>query len=115
MVDGKYNLKDLARKTLITALVLAITAILTPGFKIDNIVTLSIAAIFISVVDFLLQHFANINISKTKRGIVGFFVTIIILLFINNLIAGFNISKMGAVIASVIIGIVDILIPVGAV
>lgn len=115
MYEKQGSLKDLIRKIIITALVLAITAFITPAFRISGLWTLLVAAGFIAIIDFLLQSFTNIRGSAAKRGFVGFVVTVVILLLTDKLIAGFNISTLASIVASIIIAIVDVIIPGGAI
>ena len=55
-----------------SAVVLAITAFFTPGFTINNIWTLAIAAIVLSLIDYLVVKFTGLHASPFGKGFVGF-------------------------------------------
>ena len=61
------------------AVVLAITAFFTPGFTINNIWTLAIAAIVLTVIDYLVIKFTGLHASPFGKGFVGFALAAIIL------------------------------------
>ena len=54
------------------AIVLAVTAFFTPGFTINNIWTLAIAAIVLTVIDYLIVKFTGLQASPFGKGFVGF-------------------------------------------
>ena len=54
------------------AVVLAITAFFTPGFTINNIWTLAIAAVVLTVIDYLVTKFTGLHASPFGKGFVGF-------------------------------------------
>ena len=93
------------------AVVLAITAFFTPGFTIDNIWTLAIAAIVLTVIDYLISKFTGINASPFGKGFVGFALSAIILYVTQFFVAGYSISWMAAIIGALIYGVVDYFIP----
>ena len=55
-----------------SAVILAITAFFTPGFTINNIWALALAAVVLTVIDFLLVKFTGLHASAFRKGFVGF-------------------------------------------
>lgn len=97
---------------LVTAvIVLAVTAFFTPGFTINNIWTLAIAAIVLTVIDYLIVKFTGLQASPFGKGFVGFVLAAITLYVTQFFVAGYSISWMAAIIGAVIYGIVDYIIP----
>lgn len=97
---------------LITAgIVLAITAFFTPGFEIANFWSLAIAAVVLSVIDYLVAKFTGIQASPFGKGFVGFVLSVIVLYVTQYFVAGYSISWMAAIIGAVIYGIVDYFLP----
>lgn len=94
-----------------SAVVLAVTAFFTPGFTIDNFWTLAIAAIVLTVIDYLVTKFTGLNASPFGKGFVGFALAAITLYVIQFFVAGYSISWMAAIIGALIYGVVDYLIP----
>ena len=54
------------------AVVLAITAFFTPGFTINNIWTLAISAVVLTLIDYLVTKFTGLHASPFGKGFVGF-------------------------------------------
>ena len=94
-----------------SAVVLAITAFFTPGFSINNIWTLAIAAIVLTVADYLIMKFTGLQASPFGKGFVGFALAAIILYLTQFFVAGYSISWMAAIIGALIYGVVDYFIP----
>lgn len=95
------------------AVVLAITAFFTPGFTINNIWTLAIAAIVLTLIDYLIVKFTGLHASPFGKGFVGFVLAAVTLYVTQFFVAGYSISWMAAIIGAVIYGIVDYIIPGG--
>ena len=93
------------------AVVLAITAFFTPGFTINNFWTLAIAAVVLTIMDYLITKFTGLHASPFGKGFVGFALAAIILYVTQFFVAGYSISWMAAIIGALIYGIVDYLIP----
>lgn len=93
------------------AVVLAITAFFTPGFEIANFWSLAIAAVAITLIDYLVAKFTGIQASPFGKGFVGFVVSVVILYVTQYFVAGYSISWMSAIIGALIYGIVDYFLP----
>ena len=109
--DDDFNIGHLLIRVLVTSIVIAIAAYFTPGFSIDGIWSLILAAVVIGVLDHLVQRFTGVNASPFGRGISGFLVAALILYVTKFIVAGFNISVWGALIGALVIGVVDAIIP----
>ena len=93
------------------AVVLAITAFFTPGFQINNIWSLAIAAVVLTVLDYLIVKFTGLHASPFGKGFVGFVLSVVILYVTQYFVAGYSISWMSAIIGAIIYGIVDYFLP----
>ena len=93
------------------AVVLAITAFFTPGFAINNIWSLAIAAVVLTVLDYLIIKFTGLHTSAFGKGFVGFALSAIILYATQFFVAGYTISWMAAIIGALIYGVVDYFLP----
>lgn len=93
------------------AVVLAITAFFTPGFTINNIWTLAIAAIVLTAIDYLIVKFTGLQATPFGKGFVGFVLAAVTLYVTQFFVAGYSISWMAAIIGAVIYGIVDYIMP----
>ena len=109
--NNHFSLGEMLLRVLITSIVIAIAAFLTPGFTINSLGSLLLAAVVIGVLDYLVQKFTGVDATPFGRGIAGFLVAAIILYVTKFIVPGFNISIIGAVIGAVVIGVVDAIMP----
>ena len=93
------------------AVVLGITAFFTPGFTINNIWTLVIAAIVLTIIDYLVTKFTGLHASPFGKGFVGFALAAITLYVTQFFVAGYSISWMAAIIGALIYGVIDYFLP----
>ena len=93
------------------AIVLAITAFFTPGFSLDNIWSLAIAAIVLTLIDYLIVKFTGLDATPFGKGFVGFILAAVTLYVTQYFVAGYSISWLAAIIGALIYGIVDYIIP----
>ena len=93
------------------AVVLAITAFFTPGFSINNIWTLIIAAVVLTVLDYLVTKFTGLHASPFGKGFVGFALAAITLYVTQFFVAGYTISWIAAIIGALIYGVDDYFLP----
>ena len=93
------------------AIVLAITAFFTPGFTINNIWSLALAAVVLTVMDYLITKFTGLHASPFGKGFVGFVLAVITLYVTQYFVAGYSISWMAAIIGALIYGVIDYFIP----
>ena len=93
------------------AVVLAITAFFTPGFSISNIWTLIIAAVVLTVIDYLVTKFTGLHASPFGKGFVGFALAAITLYVTQFFVAGYSISWIAAIIGALIYGVIDYFLP----
>ena len=93
------------------AIVLAVTAFFTPGFTINNIWTLAMAAVVLSIIDYLIVKFTGLDATPFGKGFVGFVLAAVTLYVTQYFVAGYSISWIAAIIGALIYGIVDYIIP----
>ena len=94
-----------------SAIVLGITAFFTPGFSINNIWTLAIAAIALTAIDYLISRFTPLQASSFGKGFVGFVLAAVTLYVTQFFVAGYSVSWMAAIIGALIYGVIDYFIP----
>lgn len=109
--DRGFNIGHMILRILITSIVIAIAAYFTPGFTINGMGSLLLAAIVIGVLDHLVQSFTGVDASPFGKGIAGFLVSAIILYLTKFIVTGFNISVMGAILGAIVIGVIDAVLP----
>lgn len=109
--NGTSTVWQIVGRLITAAIVLAITAFFTPGFAINNIWSLGIAAVVLTVLDYLIVRFTGLNASPFGKGFVGFILSAVILYVTQYFVVGYSISWLAAIIGALIYGIVDYLIP----
>ena len=109
--NGTSTVWQIVGRLVAAAVVLAITAFFTPGFTINNIWTLAISAVVLTVIDYLVTKFTGLNASPFGKGFVGFALAAITLYVTQFFVAGYSISWIAAIIGALIYGVVDYFIP----
>ncbi len=93
------------------AVILGITAFFTPGFTIANIWTLIIAAIVLTVLDYGAARLFKTDATPFGRGIMGFILAAAVIYVTRFIVPGYEVTIFGAILAAIIFGIVDAIIP----
>ena len=93
------------------AIILGVTAFFTPGFTINNFWSLALAAIVLTVMDYLIVKFTGLQAMAFGKGFVGFVLAVITLYVTQYFVAGYSISWMAAIIGALIYGVIDYFIP----
>ncbi len=93
------------------AVVLAITAFFTPEFSINNIWALAIAAVVLTVIDYLIVKFTGLHASPFGKGFIGFALAAITLYVTQFFVSGYSISWVAAIVGALIYGVIDYFIP----
>lgn len=95
----------------VSAIVLMLVSWLLPGFATLNFVTALIAAVVIALLGFVVEALFGKRISPQNRGLVGFITAAVVIYLAQFVVPGMTVSFIGAALAAVIIGIVDLFVP----
>lgn len=98
-------------RMIIMAIILAIVSFLTPGFSIHGLWSYLFAAVIISLLDFLVERFMNINATPFGNGLKGFVIAAIILYLAQFIVLNMSVNIWGALIGALVIGILDAIFP----
>jgi len=109
--NGMSTIGQIFGRLLAAAVILAITAFFTPGFQINNLWSLAIAAVVLTLLDYLIIKFTGLHASPFGKGFVGFILSVVVLYVTQYFVAGYSISWMAAIIGALIYGIIDYFIP----
>ncbi|SHE31324.1 Uncharacterized membrane protein YvlD, DUF360 family [Caldanaerobius fijiensis DSM 17918] len=97
---------------IVSALVLLVISYLLPGFRVAGFWGALIAAVVIAVLGWVVESIFGDKISPQRRGIVGFLVAAVVIYASQFIVPGaISVSIWGALIASLVIGIVDAFVP----
>lgn len=109
--SGTSTVWQIVGRLIGAAIVLAITAFFTPGFTINNFWALAIAAVVLTVIDYLIIKFTGLHATPFGKGFVGFALAAVVLYATQFFVAGYTISWMAAIIGALIYGVIDYFIP----
>lgn len=109
--NGTSTIWQIVGRLIAAAVILAITAFFTPGFQINNFWSLAVAAVVLTILDYLIVKFTGLHASPFGKGFVGFVLSVVILYVTQYFVAGYSISWMAAIIGALIYGIIDYFIP----
>lgn len=96
---------------IVSALVIWFTSWLVPGFAVAGFWTALMAALIIAFVGWGIEAVFKREISPFGRGIVGFGLSAAVIYFTQYFVEGFDVTIIGAILAALAIGIVDMFVP----
>lgn len=106
-----FSITHFLIRLVVGAVVLAVTAALTPGFSITGFWPLIFGAIILAALDYVALRFLGVNATPFGRGITGFILAAAIIYVTQFFISGYSVTLLGALIGALIYGIVDAIIP----
>jgi len=98
-------------RLVVGALVLAVTAFVTPGFSIAGFWPLLFAAVVLPALDYLVVKTAGIDATPYGRGLTGFVLAAVIIYITKYIVAGYDVTVLGALIGALVYGLVDMIVP----
>ena len=98
-------------RLILVAVVLGITSFFTPGFTIHGLWSFLIAALVITVLDYFAESLMGVDASPIGKGLKGFAIAAVIIYLTQFLVPNMRVSIIGALLAAIVIGILDALLP----
>lgn len=96
----------------VSALVLMFVGFLVPGgFYVAGFWTALLAAVVIAALGWVIERLFGRNISPYARGVIGFVSGAVVIFLAQAVVPGMHVTVYGALLASLIIGIVDLFVP----
>ncbi len=108
---GSFSILHVVGRFIASAVVLVVTAAVTPGFTISSIWSLLLAAVVLSILDYVVSRTLHVDATPFGRGITGFIAAVVIIYAINFIVPGYSVSFIGAILGALVYGVVDMLIP----
>jgi len=97
---------------IVSAVVLLLVSYIVPGLRVSGLTGAVIAALVISLVGYAIEKAFGEKITRTGRGAVGFITAAVVIYLSQFLVPGYiSVSIIGALLASLVIGIVDSFVP----
>ena len=106
-----FDITHFIIRLIVGAIVLGITAALTPGFTITGIWSLILGAVILAALDYIALKLLGVSATPFGRGVTGFILAAIIIYVTQFFVAGYNVTWWGALIGALVYGLVDLIVP----
>jgi len=96
---------------IVSAIVLMVVGAIVPGFSALSFGNALLAALVIAGLSYLIELVLGRDISPYAHGVVGFLVSAIVIYLTQFIVPDMSVSMIGALLASLVIGIIDLFVP----
>lgn len=96
---------------IVSALVLMFVGFIVPGFAPLTFWHALLAALVIAALGWIIEATMGRKVSPFGRGIVGFIIAALVIWATQFFVPGMSVTLLGALLAAVVIGIVDLFVP----
>lgn len=96
---------------IVSAVVLMLISFILPGFAQLGFGQALIAAVVIALLGFIVESFLGRRISPQNRGLIGFVTSAVIIYAAQLVVPGMQITIIGAILAAIVIGVIDLFVP----
>lgn len=97
---------------IVSALVLMLVGFIVPAFEVGGFWSALFLALVIAVAGWIIEGIFGKKVTPFGRGIVGFLASAAIIWLSQFIVGGVDVSIIGALLAALVIGIIDLFIPV---
>lgn len=97
---------------IVAALVLMLVGWVVPQFAVGGFWSALFLALAIAVIAWIIEGIFGKRINPFGRGIVGFLVSALVIWLAQFIVSGVSVTMIGAILAALVIGIIDLFIPV---
>ncbi|NPV72051.1 MAG: phage holin family protein [Firmicutes bacterium] len=98
-------------RLVVSAIVLLVVQWLIPGFRLFGLLNALLAAVVIAVLGYIAETLLGKRISPQSRGVVGFVTAAVVIYLAQYFVPTMRVSVFGALLASLIIGVIDSIVP----
>ncbi|WP_027338639.1 phage holin family protein [Halonatronum saccharophilum] len=96
---------------IVSAFVLLGIGFILPNVEIAGFTNALIASIIIAALGYVAENLLGENITPQARGLTGFVAATVVIYFTQFLLARMSVTFIGAMLAAIIIGVVDTFVP----
>ncbi|WP_138494110.1 phage holin family protein [Paenibacillus pinistramenti] len=97
---------------IVSALVLLVVGWLVPQFTVGSFGSALLLALVIALLGWIIEGIFGKRVNPFGRGIVGFIVSALVIWLAQFMVSSVHVSVIGALLAALVIGIIDLFIPV---
>ncbi|MBB6669715.1 phage holin family protein [Cohnella nanjingensis] len=99
---------------IVSAIVLMIVGFIVPQFAIGGFWSALMLALVIAVLGWIIEGIFGKRVTPFGRGIVGFLSSALVIWLAQFVIGNMRVTILGALLAALVIGIIDLFIPVAS-
>lgn len=97
---------------IVAALVLMLVGFIVPQFSVGGFWSALFLALVIAALGWIIEGIFGKRVTPFGRGIVGFLVSAAVIWIAQFIVGGVTVTLLGAILAALVIGIIDLFIPV---
>jgi len=97
---------------IVSALVLMLVGLIVPQFSVGGFWSALFLALVIAALGWVIEGIFGKKVTPFGRGIVGFITSAIVIWVAQFIVGGVSVTILGAILAALVIGIIDLFIPV---
>jgi putative membrane protein len=97
---------------IVAAIVLLVVGWIVPQFTIGGFWSALVLALVIALLGWVIEGIFGKKTTPFGRGIVGFIVSALVIWIAQFVVSGVSVSILGALLAALVIGIIDLFLPV---
>ncbi|MGG4035596.1 phage holin family protein [Paenibacillus cisolokensis] len=98
----------------VAAIVLMIVGFIVPQFQVGGFWSALFLALVIAVLGWIIEGIFGKKVTPFGRGIVGFLTSAAVIWIAQFIVSGVRVSILGALLAALVIGIIDLFIPISS-
>lgn len=97
---------------IVSALVLMVVGFIVPQFSVGGFWSALFLALVIAALGWVIEGIFGKKVTPFGRGIVGFLASAAVIWIAQFIVGGVSVTWLGAILAALVIGIIDLFIPV---
>ncbi|RIX52673.1 phage holin family protein [Paenibacillus nanensis] len=97
---------------IVSALVLMLVGFIVPQFSVGGFWSALFLALVIAAIGWIIEGIFGKRVTPFGRGIVGFIASAAVIWIAQFIVGGVSVTWLGAILAALAIGIIDLFIPV---
>ncbi|MFF2888937.1 phage holin family protein [Paenibacillus sp. NPDC057967] len=97
---------------IVSALVLMVVGFIVPQFSVGGFWSAFFLALVIAALGWIIEGIFGKKVTPFGRGIVGFIASAAVIWIAQFIVGGVTVTWLGAILAALVIGIIDLFIPV---
>lgn len=99
---------------IVAAIMLLVVSWIVPAFRIGGFWSALFLALAIAVLGWIIESIFGKRVTPFGRGIVGFLSSALVIWLAQFFIGGVTVSVIGALLGALVIGIIDLFIPIAS-